>query len=709
MYKWTGLDAHDTGICLKALHWDCETKGLLCKLKATQQYHNASEKTLEVTYTFAVPHSAVVTEFAATINDKRLVAQTMAAPEADDKYDEAIESGDMPAMLEHAENGMCTANIGSLKPHESVDIEITYCWLLKPVDRVARIAIPTVIAPRYSRDGSQGGLLPHQQIEHDFRIEYPVSAHFEFKGAMFAHSSFSVGSSSVTYSTTEDAVVFDISKEFADHDLVVTISDIDIQPQALLVKTDDSYRGLVVSPAPVSETEKDKPIHLKVLVDCSGSMSGASIEEAKKALNELTSELRKRDRISLFRFGSHTEALIGRPTEVSPTFFRREYKPIVETIEADLGGTEIRLAIDTVITDKQPADILLITDGDVWDELDLVALYAQHVRLFVIGVGHAANEHWCRNVAQKTLGACEMVTPYEDMDSAVLRMVRRMRLPSTKLVAATCTDAFKVLTDSQGVHFAGESVAQSFVFNRRPRHRARLTFNTTQIELPDWTEVQDENLLKVLIGMELRQAQRDNDTVTCQSLATQYGLLTPSTKMILVAEREADQKATAMPSLQRIPQMQEKILTSRICCSSADTLSSMQSILSMFQENPLDSHDKILLYYNGGLVLVALDAVGVQFIEEQDLSNLANVVFLYFALSSECALKQPSMPWICLTDDLEEKLETMPAHLKPLAQQKSVVVCCSSLNIDKATVNEKLTALGLSEDAEIVYLDTQQP
>ena len=73
---------------------------------------------------------------------------------------------------------------------------------------------------------------------------------------------------------------------------------------------------------------------------------------AKKALNELTSELRKRDRISLFRFGSHTEALIGRPTEVSPTFFRREYKPIVETIEADLGGTEIRLAIDTVIADS---------------------------------------------------------------------------------------------------------------------------------------------------------------------------------------------------------------------------------------------------------------------------------------------------------------------------------------------------------------------
>ncbi len=709
MYKWTGLDAHDTGICLKALHWDCETKGLLCKLKATQQYHNASEKTLEVTYTFAVPHSAVVTEFAATINDKRLVAQTMAAPEADDKYEEAIESGDMPAMLEHAENGMCTANIGSLKPHESVDIEITYCWLLKPVDRVARIAIPTVIAPRYSRDGSQGGLLPHQQIEHDFRIEYPVSAHFEFKGAMFAHSSFSVGSSAVTYSTTEDAVVFDISKEFADHDLVVTISDIDIQPQALLVKTDDSYRGLVVSPAPVLETEKDKPIHLKVLVDCSGSMSGASIEEAKKALNELTSELRKRDRISLFRFGSHTEALIGRPTEVSPTFFRREYKPIVETIEADLGGTEIRLAIDTVIADKQPADILLITDGEVWDELDLPALCKQHIRLFVIGVGHAANEHWCRNVAQETQGACEMVTPYEDMDTVVLRMVRRMRLPSMKHVTVTCTDAVKVLTDAQAVYFAGESVTQSLVFNRRPSHRPRLSFNATSVELPNWTETQDENLLKVLIGMELRQAQRDNDTVTCQSLATQYGLLTPSTKMILVAEREADQKATAMPSLQRIPQMQEKILTSRICCSSADTLSSMQSILSMFQENPLDSHDKILLYYNGGLVLVALDAVGVQFIEEQDLSNLANVVFLYFALSSECALKQPSMPWICLTDDLEEKLETMPAHLKPLAQQKSVVVCCSSLNIDKATVNEKLTALGLSEDAEIVYLDTQQP
>lgn len=55
----------------------------------------------------------------------------------------------MPVMLEYADEGLATLNIGSLKPGEEVTIVLTLEWLLTVVSGRVRLTIPTVVGQRY--------------------------------------------------------------------------------------------------------------------------------------------------------------------------------------------------------------------------------------------------------------------------------------------------------------------------------------------------------------------------------------------------------------------------------------------------------------------------------------------------------------------------------------------------------------------------------
>ena len=87
------------------------------------------------------------------------------------------------------------------------------------------------------------------------------------------------------------------------------------------------------------------------------------------------------------------------------------------TVEAEIVAHESGIA----------ADVLLITDGEIWaiDALLESLANAQH-RLFVIAVGASPAEELARQVAKVTRGACEFVTPGEDMRGAVARLLARM-------------------------------------------------------------------------------------------------------------------------------------------------------------------------------------------------------------------------------------------------------------------------------------------
>ncbi len=141
------------------------------------------------------------------------------------------------------------------------------------------------------------------------------------------------------------------------------------------------------------------PVAVKLLVDCSGSMAGDSIASAKQALHKVLEQLDPGDRFTLSRFGSqvgHSRPRLANADENAT----RSAADTISKLDADMGGTEMEKALLSTFalgTGEEPADVLLITDGEIWktETLVEVARRSSH-RIFAVGVGSSPAESLLR-------------------------------------------------------------------------------------------------------------------------------------------------------------------------------------------------------------------------------------------------------------------------------------------------------------------------
>ena len=103
---------------------------VLFELTLRQTYRNTSDQVLEVVYTFPLPPMAVLLGFASELNAERKDGVIVAKREAERQYEESLEEGDAPVMLEAHSDGLHTANIGNLKPGDEIVLECRFAQVL---------------------------------------------------------------------------------------------------------------------------------------------------------------------------------------------------------------------------------------------------------------------------------------------------------------------------------------------------------------------------------------------------------------------------------------------------------------------------------------------------------------------------------------------------------------------------------------------------
>jgi len=553
----------ENSISLKELSWSVTARDLLVTCLARQVYRNAGKTNREVVYTFPLSWKSVVTEFAVTSGGERLVAKAIEKREAEERYEKALEKGDSPMMLEVDESeGLCTASLGNLMPGEELVLEISLAWMADWDNGAVRIAIPTVVADRYDPDGSQGGLLPHQRVESNFLAEYPCSAHFDLSGIL-AFGTVSCPGRTIKVSHKPGRTIVDVPCGYADRDLALIVSELRQTPPSLYARDGADW---VICPSFTPQIDPQPApaaLGLKVLVDCSGSMEGASISQAKKAIAALRALLTPEDTVTLTCFGSEVQHRIKTPRSCTAGFWRRSWQSAIEDIDADLGGTELMQALSAVIrlktTEGLNRDILLITDGEVWNAEELVQeLGKAGHRIFALGVGLSPAEHNLRHLAQATGGDCAFVLPNEVMSEAVAAFIAKMRRqPVADIRLAALPDSRPDYVIETGDNaFAGQSYRFFSALSGRPSEtpviRGRLAGRELAVQAGPWKEVEGP-ALAALAAWKRYQAEVDDEERV--ALACRYGLLTDRTNLVLVRELAEGKKAQAAPVFERVPQM----------------------------------------------------------------------------------------------------------------------------------------------------------
>ena len=539
-------------------------KGLVLVMTLKQVYRNTSDENIECVYTFPLAWGATLTAMHVTLNGKRLSGQVIGKKKAEKKYEKAIAEGDTPVMLERSGKDLYTANLGNLLPDDEAVIEIEYAQLLKIEQGHLRLTLPTTLAPRYGDAQTQGNLLVHQTPETDPSIEYPFQLTLELLKPT-SLGQISSPSHPIKQKKTDVGVEVTLQRRaLLDRDFVLNIHG--LRGVSSVIACSDPFDpgvytvlGSLEARLPGALLETQRPFKLKVLVDCSGSMQGDSMRLAKDALNWLFSGLQEEDHVSYSVFGSDCESPVRRLTPCTPKQIDILRMWVAET-DADKGGTEMESALGKVIalpdSDRRPCedgDILMITDGEVWDIDNIVArVRSSGHRLYALGVGSSPAESLLRELAEVSGGACEMVSANENMGDAIMRLVDRIRnahpmevgIKDEKL-SPTTVSRVQPVCDGETVHVwtrmaVKPEVAPTLICGT-DLAPVELTWDDTGVISRLWAQSE-------LHEIAIKKQAAD--------LALKYQLVSPHTNYFLVHERAEDDKAKDLPKLQKIAHMQ---------------------------------------------------------------------------------------------------------------------------------------------------------
>ena len=547
-------DSRGQAVALKEVKVRARLHELIAEVEVEQSYANPQSTNIETVYTFPLPIGAVLLGLEVEIGGKKLAGQVTERKKAERDYEEAVTDGNSAVMLEETGPGLYTASIGNLMANEAAVIRYRYALMLSWQGSRLRFLLPTTIAPRYG-DPEAAGIQHHKIPKSSLDVEYPFNLSVIVEGTL-ASAAIASPTHAIAFERLPNGIAAKLSgRAMMDRDFVLTLESETAQSSCIQTPDGEEHVAIASLRIPTLETNQAKPLALKVLIDCSGSMGGISIAQARKATLEILNALRPTDRFNVTLFGSECKHLFPRLMPASGKYITEAWNHL-EHLDADMGGTEMEAALASTFaltgSESSPC-VLLITDGEIEEHEKLVrrASSSAH-RVFTVGVGTAVVDAFLQSLAQTTGGACELVSPQEGMAEKILAQFHRLRQPKLESIEIDWPTTPEWTTPLPLAFFAGDTVHVFAGFKHpisgvvalrtniagKPINFSAPVALTTEPELP-----------------RIAAAKRITDANTDQALALslKYQLISKMTNYLVIAERDAT--ASDLPEIHHIPQM----------------------------------------------------------------------------------------------------------------------------------------------------------
>ncbi len=429
----------------KGVRVEGDILGRGARVRVSQRFANEEKQPVEAVYKFPLPEGAAICRFTARIDGREITGEIEGRDKAFEIYDKALEEGHGAYLLDEERPNVFTLSVGNLKPRTEALIEIEYVTILDMESARARFFLPTSISPRYVPVGMPDieGIPVTNKVHPEYAAEVPygLSVLLRVHGAAPVESLESP-THSIKVDMSAEPVVVETSAESVrmDRDFILYVGYKD------LAAATRAYRfraggetfvelDLVLEKPKGSGKAAAKAAGRDIIfvLDCSGSMIGDSIEQAKKALEICLKSLDKGTRFNIYRFGSSFEYLFDRPVEYSKKNLDAALKRLKET-DADLGGTEIAAPLEHLYAaaatgTQRKQSIVVITDGQVANEdhvFGLIRANRRGTRAFAIGIGAGCNEFLIKSIARAGGGASEFVYPGERIEPKALRLFSKL-------------------------------------------------------------------------------------------------------------------------------------------------------------------------------------------------------------------------------------------------------------------------------------------
>lgn len=551
-------------------------QGRMLEMTLEQRFRNPEDANVEVLYTFPLPWGAMLTGIDVVLNGERLTGVVTAKQQARETYEMALSEGNTSILLSRNHDQSYTLELGNLLAKEVCVVTMRYAQVLQPEQEALRMSLPTTMAPRYGDAVQDGKFELHAAPVMNSCAEYPFDIKLAIHGSL-ASAVVSSPTHPVTVQHVDGQTHVSLGRSsWLDRDFVLVLGDLKETSIAIAAR-DAAEQGMatvMASFTPQFDAGEPRAATVKLLVDCSGSMAGDSIDAARRALYSIVDSLRSEDWFSLSKFGNETRHR-SRAMWAGGAAAKASAKRWVDGVNADLGGTEMNQALISTIALKssRPADVLLITDGEIHAIDDvLVTAKVAGQRIFVVGIGASSAEAHLRRIANETGGVCEFVAPGEQVAPAVIRMFNRLRAPALSNLRLQWPNGCspKTLVGLPMFAFNGDTVTAYAQVSAEELSEGEVqligTLQGKQAAQPiastgvTWIEDTQNTMARLAAESrykDLTQSENQPDSIEgiLAALGEKYQLITEHTHLVMVHERAEAQRPQEMPELRQVASM----------------------------------------------------------------------------------------------------------------------------------------------------------
>ena len=410
-----------------------------------QQFENPFDEKIEAVYMFPLPERAAVSEFVMTIGERRIRGILREKEEAERIYREARAQGYRASLLTQHRPNIFEQKVANIEPGKRIDVNIRYFHSLAYRDGWYTFVLPTVVGPRYNPPGSKDPVhaLPRGQVQpvstgtgvrylrpeersgHDIGIALTLDAGVTIEAIESSHRIDETRTSpeSATIKLADQAVI-------PNQDFVLKFKVAGGRVKTNLLTYVDRKKGqgyftMMLYPPENAESSPRHPMEMVFVLDCSGSMRGEPMAQAKAAVLAALDLLEPGDTFQVIRFSSSTSQFGPDPVPATTENIARARR-YVRGLEGG-GGTRmiegIRAALHFPHDSERLRFVTFMTDGYIGNEAEILEAVHKSIgesRIFSFGVGSSVNRYLLNRMAKVGRGAAAYLS-LDDSGAEVMR------------------------------------------------------------------------------------------------------------------------------------------------------------------------------------------------------------------------------------------------------------------------------------------------
>ena len=376
-----------------------------------QEFENTSDQRLEGRYLLRTA-GATVEGFAYWNGEQKIVGEVFEKEAARNLYDDVTGKRRDPGLLEQVGEGSFAFKVFPIEPREKKRVEIRFGQRLARTGRVLQY--------RLTLSGGESDLVAEIADAHPIVRIDSQSHRLETERIDARHAR---------------VRAFGVASGVRDLVLEVEVNADPWQPTAVVHRDpgEDAYLVLQMAAPGTVEASEVSAKDVTVVIDRSGSMSGAPLQQACAAAELVVKRLRQSDRVNLIAFDHRVDPLFLKPQPVEAG--REAALQFIRRIRAG-GGTNIAAALQTALQAQhaghEPHLILFLTDGesDSASALQVAHDDAGDARVFTLGLGSGVEKALLSRLAAMKRGRFTYVESPEVIEERIGRLFDQIESPA---------------------------------------------------------------------------------------------------------------------------------------------------------------------------------------------------------------------------------------------------------------------------------------